>query len=295
MKNKKIFTITIAVITLMAGAMLVCSKAIEKAWTTSENTQNNLTANSENITTGETTFDYPYIMVTPEVLSEMYDINIEDFNRTPFVELDTGYRDSIPFQQAANIVGELLKDIFGYTTPSKEPVLIALYNMPNEGLELPENDLNEVPQEDRHLEMTFSNYWNDGKERKAGFDGNLDPYTGKIIFLRWKDLQYINGYDDIDFLSYNLPEKDAHKIYDSEIKNLMRLFGNISPVKEIVYRNVEFTEKIESETSGYIFDVTCEDGSTHTFKFLKIDGVLTHYYNNSMYEGQYMLPHIIFY
>ena len=279
MKNKSILIISIILIFAFAGGILTVSKRMEKSWNDVTIVTNDLTANSENITTGETTFDYPYTQINPKLLADVYGASQEEIDTLPIVEDDAGYMGSISFQQAANIVGELLKDIYGYTGTQKNPVRIGLYNMPNWDYWLDNGVNNKAPEESRHLEMTFSNFWLVENE-DAGYGGNLDPYTGQVICLQWTF-----PYDtSVNFARYKLTEDEARKMYNNEIKNLMILMGNESPVTEIVYRNRDFDDDVEAVTHRHIFDVTCEDGTHHEFKFFKLDGSLVRYYNSTLYE-----------
>lgn len=273
MKNRKIFTITIAVIALMAGAMLVCSKAIEKAWTTPENTENNLTANSDNITAGETNFDYPYTMVTPEVLLSLGDDYVDNL-----VEADWGYKDSIPFQQVANIAGELVKDIYGHTARQKEPVFILLRDEPNRGAP----KIDPLPDEYKHLELSFVKGGDFYHE--ITYYGTLSPYTGQVLEFHWYDPDgFYHGNDEYDLKHYKLTDEQAHQAFDNEIRLLFDMFGNTDEIVNINYRNTEKPE-VDDYTSDYMFNVYSSDGNLHKFRFYKKTKLLSSYQSDTLFR-----------
>ncbi len=277
MKNKKIFTITIAVIALIAGAMLVCSKAIEKAWTTPENTRNNLTANSENITTVETSFDYPYICVTPADLG-FNENDKEKMKDCYLVDAEYGYKGSVPYQQVANTVGELLKDIYGYTACQKEPIHIALFEIPQPALIaewMRGTEWADKHTADTYLSMKISS--NSNETQEPSFVIYIEPYTGKAITLSWGDPQDAGPHIGV---KYKLSDKEAHSIFDNEIETLMNLMGNTAKIQDIEFLNAKMRGMDDEDTNqDYYFAVHCEDGMTHTFGFSAESRQLTNYEN----------------
>ena len=130
MKNKKIISLTIFAVVLVAVGILGLSKAFETSWQNENTVDNNLNADIENITE-DSYFDYPYIAINnlksideipSDILNMYYPIYIsesilESYRLKPKETM-------ISFQEASNISGEFIKDSLGIAQHTNQPAFI---------------------------------------------------------------------------------------------------------------------------------------------------------------------------
>ena len=117
MKNSKIIVLTTIVIAMALGGVLGASKFFENFWQRGDEVENTL--NAEIVDEVENIFNYPYTI---------------DDGQT--IEWDSEYistppQEAISFQEAANIAGETLKYMYGFTAHQTVPAKICYHNRPD--------------------------------------------------------------------------------------------------------------------------------------------------------------------
>ncbi len=134
MKNKKIISLTIAIVAVVLIAVLGLSRFFETSWQNESTVDNSLSADI--VENSESAFDYPFEINNDMTLFvNTYPNNsissIEDFRGG----LDGEYisqpdSDMISYQQAANYAGEALKYLYGFTQQQIHTAIITYFDMP---------------------------------------------------------------------------------------------------------------------------------------------------------------------
>ncbi len=251
MKNKKIIFISAFLILAFAGGMLLVTKRMEKSWNDTQLTTNNLSANSENIAINETTFDYPYIIFTKEeaikhgLPRKVRDIWLQD---TVSAEEING---RISYQQAANIAGELIKDIYGNLEPQTVPTYIRIEK----------TDETSEPKYRISVVNRGAAWSEDGLTYRCF----IDAMTGKVYYFEYA----VPGSCDIDVSGdeYSLTQQQAQNIFYDEVCTLLQMCGEESPVTSFRL----LTENMSKDFEWYEIYVECQSGDSYSFMYTKYD------------------------
>ena len=105
MKNKKLIVITVCLVVAVLVGMIGLSKFFETTWQNENTVDNSL--NAEVVDDVETIFDYPFVIDNGETIG--WD------NK----HMTTPPEGAFTWQQSANVAGDTLKYMFGYTDHQK--------------------------------------------------------------------------------------------------------------------------------------------------------------------------------
>ena len=119
MKNKKIISLTILAVVLVAVGILGLSKLFETSWQNENTVDNSLDA--EIIDDGASTFNYPYVNYT-QLSDEEKQIYCYSF----LEEYILPENEKLTYQEVVNKTGEAIKYLTGYTEHQKKPMVIEL-------------------------------------------------------------------------------------------------------------------------------------------------------------------------
>ena len=178
MKNKKIISLTIFAVVLVAFGILGLSKLFENGWQNENTVDNSLDA--EIVDNVENIFNYPFeINEDMQIFINAYPNNqissLEDFRGGFNGEyISQPDKNMITYQQAANYAGEMLKYLYGFTQPQNNTAKITFFDM--------------YYYDEYYRGSTFYSYNNQweytdysGKTGKMIVNVYINPYNGEIM------------------------------------------------------------------------------------------------------------------
>lgn len=162
MKNKKVIFLTIIIVTVALIGVLSMSRVFETMWQNTGTSENNLDVDESNLQQ-QTAFNYPYIIDNGQTV---------DWDNQ---YITTPPEDVITWQQAANIAGETIKDIFGITNHQKSTAKMCYYDRPN-------------TENERFSGETYYYYseWDkdiNGVIQNINVWAYIDAHTGEVLLL----------------------------------------------------------------------------------------------------------------
>ena len=164
MKNKKIIPLTIAMVAVVLIGMLGLSKFFETTWQNTGESENNLDVDESNLQK-QTIFDYPYIIDNGQTI---------DWDNQYMITPSQG---TLSWQQAANIAGETIKDMFGITDHQKSTAKMCYYNRPyTENIRFSGTTYYYISEWDKEI---------DGDIQKVNAWAYIDAYTGEVLLLNY--------------------------------------------------------------------------------------------------------------
>lgn len=164
MKNKKIIPLTIAMVAVVLIGMLGLSQFFETTWQNTGESENNLDVDESNLQK-QTIFDYPYIIDNGQTI---------DWDNQYMITPSQG---TLSWQQAANIAGETIKDMFGITDHQKSTAKMCYYNRPyTENIRFSGTTYYYISEWDKEI---------DGDIQKVNAWAYIDAYTGEVLLLNY--------------------------------------------------------------------------------------------------------------
>ena len=269
MKNRKIITLTVAIVAVTLVSILGLSKMFETLWQQKNTVDNNLSA--EIVDDIETVFNYPYFnieeyeKITDKEILERYNAEInsykfninEDFQQNIMRRYDTEPTDEmVTYQDVANICGNTLKYIYGITLHSTYPTCVSYYYEVNKNVDNATYCYCLIF-EDKYIFMT------------------VDPYTGNVTSISVNGFLVIEHNDNFDMLKgkSNITE-DERIVLFQQIENDMSIINSEKVIKEInvmdydietdsirIYLQLDFTD----ETRGIMYYKTVD------FQYFELD------------------------
>ena len=219
MKNKKIISLTIFAVVLVAVGILGLSKLFENGWQNVEQIDNKLDV--EIIDSVENVFDYKYVTFENMECLEKVNWFVDDkyktdcFFREQILPLPDG---AISYQDAANIAGNAITYTTGETSHQKNTAYLNIvpqfigkaYNANKELIHfniVGYDDIDSLAQMDIFYYQSFNETIPQEEKTVSDieFSVGIDVYTGEIYYL----LCYYN---------YELLKENEGFIYDSPVK-----------------------------------------------------------------------------
>ena len=198
MKNNKIVTLTIAIVVVALVTILALSKAFEIVWQ-KENTVDNILS-AEVVDDSGTVFDYPFIIDNGETID--WD---EEYITVPPA-------DAISYQEAANIAGETLKYMYGYTIQQTVPGKICYHDRPESASQFP----------------GIKDYYYYFKNEDIEAFVFIEPYTGEPTLFQLVNMSDIEGNNDIQW--QDLEQLDKKKLM-SDVSSILQYLNKPEAMK----------------------------------------------------------------
>ena len=247
MKNKKIIPMTIAMVAVVLIGMLGLSKAFENTWQNENTVDNSLSA--EVVDDVETIFDYPFVIDNGETI---------DWDNKYMTTPPEG---AITWQQAANVAGETLKYMFGYTDHQKNQAKMCYYDRPEE------------PSDSTFPGVKCYYYHLPIHNDKENFTGEafvmIEPFTGQPLLFQLIDEP---NNDDVEWPEYSETENsiDKQKLLSS-VSAVLNYLGN-NEIKKIGVGQVGLSTEMygKSVIKSYVLTVELMD-STLIELYVNID------------------------
>ena len=247
MRNKKIIPLTIAIVSIVLIGMLSLSKVFEATWQSENTVDNSLSA--EVVDDVETIFDYPFVIDNGET------INWDNKYMT------TPPEGAITWQQAANVAGETLKYMFGYTDHQKNQAKMCYYDRPEE------------PSDATFPGIKCYYYYLPIHNDNENFTGEafvmIEPFTGEPMLFQLIDEP---NNDDVEWPEYSETENsiDKQKLLSS-VSAVLNYLGN-NEIKKIGVGQVGLSTEMygKSVIKSYVLTVELMD-STLIELYVNID------------------------
>lgn len=260
MKNKKLITITVCLVSAVLIGMFGLSKFFENSWQQEKTVDNDL--NAEIIDNGEMKIDYPY------TVSER-SLNSDD------------YPNIISYQEAANIAGEAILYLSGVTEHQKVAGEINLdvfgYGIANEGTDLSNGII---------YKQSYPRYWY-SSEIEIDMSDELCPKyirlncainaeTGEIVGIGLEDYSE-HGQDYIKIDTEYMPNTwKVNQLSQNEIDNTLDYINQITDVLGWECKPVSYSMEERGTPYGmaYMADIMFDNGNGYLFVICNEDGNL---------------------
>ena len=247
MKNKKLIPITVCLVVAVLVGMLGLSKFFETTWQNENTVDNSLSA--EVVDDVETIFDYPFVIDNGETI---------DWDNKYMTTPPEG---AITWQQAANVAGETLKYMFGYTDHQKNQAKMCYYDRPEE------------PSDSTFPGVKCYYYYfpiyNAGEEFIGEAFVMIDPFTGEPMLFQLIDEP---NNDDVEWPEYSETENsiDKQKLLSS-VSAVLNYLGN-NEIKKIGVGQVGLSTEMygKSVIKSYVLNVELTD-NTRVELYVNID------------------------
>ena len=212
MKNKKIISLTIFAVVLVAVGILGLSKVFETSWQNENSVGNNLDVviveNSEKV------FNYPY--VTPEQAMENgRQVDLSNLVDSAKENIDLSEYGKISYQEAVNKVGEDIKYFTGFKNHTVQPVVAQLIN-------------NKYTQQGVYKIMTYLQPTEVDTDRVKAFSVELGADTGRYhriaLYYDFLELYYDLLENKTVFKRIEIDEQKK-KEFTNYINETMAFFG----------------------------------------------------------------------
>ncbi len=218
MKNKKIISLTIAIVAVVLVGVLGMSKFFETTWQNENTVDNSL--NVEIINNSNSIFDYPYIS-PEEAMAKGSQIVFSDvlFYDTQDIVLSEESR--ISCQEAVNKVGEDIKYLTGFKNHTKQPVAAKMVYRERRG-------------ENEYAIRTAFFPENVEEDHVMAFDVWLGAETERYYIIR---LSYDFWQPNSDLNSTNNISKEEIIIDDNKKSEIITYIKEMLSVLKIEYKN----------------------------------------------------------
>lgn len=239
MKNKKIISLTVFFVVLVLVGILGLSKLFETSWQNENTVDNSLDA--EIVDSVENIFNYPFVIDNGETI---------DWDNK---YMTTPPEDAISWQEAANIAGETLKYMYGYTDHQKIQAKMCYYDRPTE------------PTDSTFPGVKCYYYYFPIHNDSDNFTGEafvmIEPFTGEPILFQLIDK---SNNDDVEWPEYSELENSINKQKLISSVSAVLNYLNKAEIEEIGVGHIKFSTEPygKKAVKSYVLTVELIDDST---------------------------------